>query len=116
MTPLRACAGPTILGMVVVFVHAAFAQTGSSPAYFPYPPGVIPADVDQEVQRIQGEVDHISQQALAQWRALPINEVPQNVNKTIGNLGLSAGEEDQLVAFLKTITDGYTPPAAKNLR
>jgi hypothetical protein len=25
-------------------------------------------------------------------------------------------EEDQLVAFLKTLTDGYTPPAAKNFR
>src|SRR5712692_2206289 len=66
MTPLRACIGATILGMVVVFVHAACAQTGSAPAYFPYPPGVIPADVDQEIQRVQGEVDHILQQALAQ--------------------------------------------------
>ena len=61
MTPLRACAGATILGMVVVFVHAACAQTESSPAYFPYPPGVIPTDVDQEIQRVQGEVDHIFQ-------------------------------------------------------
>jgi len=272
--------------MVVVFVHAVFAQPGSAPAYFPYPPGVIPADLDQEVQRVQGEVDQIFQQALAQWRALPINpstrmpqvqllgklllfdknlsvnrnqacsfchmpytaftgpisslnattvaypgsvpwrfghrkpqsytyaplypglqyhsdkgvgdflrgplnpnagwtqyadrfdgkmqtptlrnvdlrpypefvkaymyngyfkslqevvhfyntrdtpepcglekiekvtcwpppEVPQNVTKTIGNLGLSAAEEDQLVAFLKTLTDGYTPPAAKSIR
>ena len=73
MTPLRACAGATILGIVVVFVHAACAQTGSSPVYFPYPPGVIPADLDQEIQRVQGEVDHIFQQALAQWRALPSN-------------------------------------------
>jgi cytochrome c peroxidase len=73
MTPLRACAGATILGMVVVFLHAAFAQTGSSPAYFPYPPGVISADLDQEIQRVQREVDQIFQQALAQWRALPIN-------------------------------------------
>ena len=69
MTPLRAFAGATILGMVVVFVHAAFAQTGSSPAYFPYPPGVVPADLDQEVQRVQGEVDQIFRQALAQRRA-----------------------------------------------
>jgi len=39
MTPLRAFAGATILGIVVAFVHAAFAQTASSPAYLPYPPG-----------------------------------------------------------------------------
>jgi hypothetical protein len=57
MTPLRACAGATILGTVVVFLHAAVAHTGSSPAYFPYPPAVIPADLDQEIQRVQGEVD-----------------------------------------------------------
>jgi hypothetical protein len=43
-------------------------------------------------------------------------EVPQNVNKTIGNLGLSQEEENQLVTFLKALTDGYMPPAAKNLR
>src|SRR5882724_1466325 len=70
MTPLRAFAGATILGIIVVFAHAAFAQTGSSPAYFPYPPGVIPADLDQEVQQVQGEVDQIFQQALGQRRAV----------------------------------------------
>jgi hypothetical protein len=76
MTPLRACVGATILGMIAVFAHAAFAQTRSSPAYFPYPPGVIPADLDQEVQRVQGEVDHIFQQGLAQWRPRPSGRYP----------------------------------------
>jgi cytochrome c peroxidase len=28
----------------------------------------------------------------------------------LGNLGLTAAEEDSLVAFLTTLTDGYTPP------
>jgi len=46
----------------------------------------------------------------------PPPEIPQNVDKTIGHLGLSAGEEDQLVAFLTTRTDGYTPSAAKHGR
>jgi cytochrome c peroxidase len=31
--------------------------------------------------------------------------------KQLGNLGLSSKEEDLIVAFLKTLTDGYTPPA-----
>jgi len=44
----------------------------------------------------------------------PRPEVPQNVNKTSGNLGLSAAAEDQRVAFLKPLTDGYVPPAANN--
>lgn len=38
----------------------------------------------------------------------PEPEVPQNVNREeLGDLGLSAEEEADLVAFLKTLTDGY---------
>jgi cytochrome c peroxidase len=37
----------------------------------------------------------------------PAPEAPQNLNKTIGRLGLTGREEDQLVAFMKTLTDGY---------
>ncbi|MCL6583315.1 MAG: cytochrome-c peroxidase [bacterium] len=41
----------------------------------------------------------------------PPPEVPENVNRVeIGNLGLSDEEEDALIAFLKTLTDGYEPP------
>jgi len=40
----------------------------------------------------------------------PSPEVPQNMDKTIGNLGLTNEEEDQLVAFLKTLTDGAYKP------
>jgi cytochrome c peroxidase len=39
----------------------------------------------------------------------PPPEVPQNMDTTIGNLGLTNEEENQLVAFLKTLTDGYKP-------
>jgi cytochrome c peroxidase len=38
----------------------------------------------------------------------PAPEVPQNVNRTeLGNLGLSSEEEDDVVAFLRTLSDGY---------
>src|SRR6266508_4652582 len=37
----------------------------------------------------------------------PAPEVPQNMDTTIGNLGLTNEQEDQLVAFMKTLTDGY---------
>ena len=43
----------------------------------------------------------------------PPPEVPVNLNKVIGNLLLSEAEEDQIVAFLKTLTDGYVPPNPK---
>jgi cytochrome c peroxidase len=37
----------------------------------------------------------------------PAPEVSQNLNRTIGKLGLTDREEDQIVAFLKALTDGY---------
>jgi cytochrome c peroxidase len=43
----------------------------------------------------------------------PAPEVPQNMDKTIGSLGLTDEQEDQLVAFLKTLTDGYKPQQAR---
>ena len=40
----------------------------------------------------------------------PTPEVVQNVDMTTGKLGLTDEEENQIVAFLKTLTDGYTTP------
>ena len=37
-------------------------------------------------------------------------EVPNNIDMTIGNLGLTDHEENQIVAFLQTLTDGFTRP------
>jgi cytochrome c peroxidase len=40
----------------------------------------------------------------------PPPEVPRNVNHSqTGNLGLTSSEEDAIVAFLHTLTDGYEP-------
>jgi cytochrome c peroxidase len=40
----------------------------------------------------------------------PMPEVPNNEDMTVGSLGLTDQEEDQIVAFLETLTDGYTMP------
>jgi cytochrome c peroxidase len=39
--------------------------------YNPYPPGILPPDLDAEIARVRREVHGIFTQALAQWRALP---------------------------------------------
>lgn len=40
----------------------------------------------------------------------PPPEVPENVNdEELGNLGLTDQEEDDIVAFMMTLTDGYVP-------
>jgi cytochrome c peroxidase len=40
----------------------------------------------------------------------PPPEVRANIDMTTGNLGLSDAEEDQIVSFLRTLTDGHTRP------
>jgi cytochrome c peroxidase len=40
----------------------------------------------------------------------PSPEVPQNLDMTVGHLGLSDLEENQIVTFLQTLTDGFTTP------
>lgn len=40
----------------------------------------------------------------------PLPEYPDTVNADeLGNLGLSDGDEDAVVAFMQTLTDGYAP-------
>jgi cytochrome c peroxidase len=44
----------------------------------------------------------------------PAPETTENMNKNkVGNLGLSDNEEDALVSFLQTPTDGYNPAGPK---
>ena len=40
----------------------------------------------------------------------PLPEVSQNLDMSVGNLGLTDFEEDQIVKFLMTLTDGFTKP------
>jgi cytochrome c peroxidase len=39
----------------------------------------------------------------------PIPEEQDNKNMTIGNLGLTDAEENDLVTFMQTLTDGFVP-------
>lgn len=43
----------------------------------------------------------------------PAPEDAANMDKTIGSLGLTGQEENDLVAFMKTLTDGFTVPRAR---
>jgi cytochrome c peroxidase len=39
----------------------------------------------------------------------PMPEVPNNIDMTVGMLGLTPQEEDLIVVFLQTLTDGFNP-------
>jgi hypothetical protein len=47
-------------------------QQNSSPAvYNPYPPGILPPDLDSEIARVLREVDFIEGRAIERWHSLP---------------------------------------------
>jgi hypothetical protein len=70
-----------LLGLLVL-PNATMAQTAAAsnpqsadlsskfPIYDPYPPGILPRDLNSELTRVLREVDFIEERALAQWRAL----------------------------------------------
>ncbi len=45
----------------------------------------------------------------------PAPEVLPNMNIVIGNLQLTEAEENEIVLFLKTLTDGYAPPSGASV-
>jgi cytochrome c peroxidase len=40
----------------------------------------------------------------------PLPEVALNANPNVGHLGLTDEEEEDIVSFLKTLSDGFIPP------
>ena len=42
-----------------------------TPVYNPYPPGILPDDLESEVARVLREIDVIEARAIARWQALP---------------------------------------------
>jgi cytochrome c peroxidase len=51
---------------------------------------------------------HCPQGTIERVTCWPMKEVPNNLDTTTGMLGLTDREEDQIVAFLETLTDGFT--------
>src|ERR1700681_18976 len=41
-----------------------------APPYNPYPPGILPGDLNSEIERVLREVDLVESRALARWHAL----------------------------------------------
>jgi cytochrome c peroxidase len=52
-------------------VSAQSSKNNPVPVYNPYPPGILPADLDSEIARVQREVSGIEQEAIAESQALP---------------------------------------------
>ncbi len=61
------------------------------PFYNPYPPGILPADLNSEIARVQREVDGIEAEAIAQWHALTPPTLTGNP-PTLQNTGVQSVE------------------------
>ena len=59
--------------------------------YNPYPPGILPGDLNSEVERVLREVDLVENRALARWHALALPIVRGNP-PTLQNTGTEAIE------------------------
>ena len=63
-----------IVGAVLLSCGTVIAQTSSPDlnlAYNPYPPGILPSNINSELARVRQEVTNIENEAMAQWQALP---------------------------------------------
>ena len=64
----------------------------------------------RDVYRYQVESGECPAGTVEKVNCWPAAEVPQNQDMTVGNLGLTDEEEEEIVAFLETLSDGYTQP------
>jgi cytochrome c peroxidase len=60
----------TIAAGLLITSRILSAQSGTPTPYNPYPPGILPSNLNSEIARVQREVRGIYSQYLAQWRAL----------------------------------------------
>ena len=64
----------------------------------------------RDVYAFNVESGHCPKGTIEKVTCWPEPEVPATKDMTVGKLGLTSTEEDQVVAFLKTLTDGFTTP------
>jgi cytochrome c peroxidase len=64
----------------------------------------------RDVYRMNVESGECPSGTIEKVNCWPAAEVPQNQDMTVGNLGLTDKEENQIVKFMETLTDGFTRP------
>ncbi|MGB8888709.1 MAG: cytochrome c peroxidase [Candidatus Korobacteraceae bacterium] len=79
----------TVLACILSVPQNALAQ--STQIYNPYPPGILPSDINSELQRVYREVNVVEQRAIVQWQNLT-PPVLENQPPILGNTGYQAYE------------------------
>jgi cytochrome c peroxidase len=110
---LMVCMAVTAAFIVVSLAVSARGQGSQSgqqslvvPLYNPYPPGILPPDLTQELERVRREVRFIESEAIAEWRALgPITYTGQppviqgNGYKAVRTLGKLMNYDENISPF-----------------
>ncbi len=79
-------------------------STPSTPVYNPYPPGILPSNLNSEITRVLHEVDFVESRALARWHALK-RPILTGQPPTLQNTGTEAVETlGELMNFDKNIS------------
>src|ERR1700752_68012 len=63
----------TVCLIALGYAVITYGQQNSSPAvYNPYPPGILPTNLDSETARVLREIDVIEARAIKRWHSLPL--------------------------------------------
>src|SRR6201997_1570363 len=59
-------------GLIPIMCPAQSSVPQQTPVYTPYPPGILPADLDSEIARVLREINVIEGRAIERWHSLPL--------------------------------------------
>src|SRR6266478_4160773 len=93
-THLAIIAGVSVTAALAMVLTTHIVHGQSQPPttiYNPYPPGILPADIDTETARVLREIDFIEAEAIAQWQATPPPTLTGNP-PTLQNYGTASVE------------------------
>ena len=60
-----------LIGIPIISADPNEGHSPQKPFYSPYPPGLLPSDLRAEMDRVNGEIERLEQEAIGQWQALP---------------------------------------------
>lgn len=88
-------------------------QPSSNQVYNPYPPGILPSNLNAELMRVETEVDFVEARAMARWKALKLPTISNNP-PVLEDTGTEAIETlGELMNFDRTISPKKTQPARR---
>jgi cytochrome c peroxidase len=65
------CSTITVTVLISSWLLSAQNGAANSTIYNPYPLGILPSDLNSEIDRVLREIDFIEARAIARWQALP---------------------------------------------